>query len=42
MPKTTTEINRMKTTLSKGNLTITTDTFGAELRSILFEGREYL
>ena len=32
----------MKTTLKKGNLAITTDTFGAELRSILYEGREYL
>jgi len=32
----------MKTTLSKGDLTITTDTFGAELRSVLYEGREYL
>ena len=32
----------MKTTLTKGSITITTDTFGAELRSLILDGREYL
>ena len=32
----------MKTTLTKGAVTITTDTCGAELRSLILDGREYL
>ena len=32
----------MKTTLTKGSITITTDTYGAELRSLIMDSREYL